>query len=71
MDESNTVWPKDFMNIGSRTFEWTYANKAEFVDFTLTEMKKPTKMFLRWYNYCVSKTKDNDKSPEGFGVGKN
>jgi len=61
MDEDNTTWPKNFMNVGERTFLWTWNNKKEFVEFTLLEMTKPTKMFLRWFNYCTLKTKqEND-----------
>ena len=41
--------------------------QKEFVDFTLTEMKRPTKMFRKWYNYCVFKTKEeNDKPSQGL-----
>ena len=61
--ENTTVWPDGFMDIGGKTFEWVFINRAEFVDFTLTEMKSPTKMFLRWKNYCLLKSKPNDRTP--------
>ena len=62
-----TVWPEGFMNVGGKSFEWTFLHKKEFVDFTLTEMKRPTKTFLAWYKYCVLKTKEeNDKPTQGF-----
>ena len=63
MDEDNTTWPKNFMNIGNRTFLWTWDNKKEFVEFTLLEMTKPTKMFLQWFNYCTFKTKQEHDWP--------
>ena len=66
------VWPVGFMDVAGKTFLWTWLHKKEFVDFTLTEMKRPTKTFLVWYNYCLQKTKeDNDKPTQGFCERKN
>ena len=48
-------WPEGFMNIGGKTFAWTYDNKIEFVDFTVREMKAPTGLFKHWQKYCLKK----------------
>jgi hypothetical protein len=54
---SETQWPKGFMDIGEKTFAWVYENRKEFVDFTLTDMTKPSGIFAVWQNYCLSKNK--------------
>ena len=57
MDDDGLIFPKGFMDISERKFLWIFQNKKEFVDFTLTDMKKPTKLFLKWKNYCLRKSK--------------
>ena len=56
---SEKVWPKDFMDksMQGKTFSWTWKNKKEWVDFTLTDMTKPSGIFEVWQNYCLSKNK--------------
>ena len=58
----NTTWPKNFYDIGERPFWWVYKNKPEFVDFTETEMKDASGLFLAWQNYCARRNKKNDKA---------
>ena len=55
--DGEIVWPVGFMDVAGKTFEWTFLHKKEFVDFTLTEMEKPTKLFKRWQDFCKSKMK--------------
>ena len=63
MLDDDLCWPENFMNIGGKTFQWVFENKEVFVEFTLSDMKSPTKMFKRWKNYCISRNKqENDKS---------
>ena len=52
-----TKWPNDFLDKSMRgkTFGWTWENKKEWVDFTLTDMTKPTGIFEVWQKYCFSK----------------
>ena len=52
MDDN--VWADDFVDKSMRgkTFSWTYEHKTEWVDFTLTEMQKPTGVFKQWKDYC-------------------
>ena len=45
-----------------KTFQWVYTNKKEFVDFTLTQMGRPTGFFLIWQKYCQKKNKDAKNS---------
>ena len=50
-------WPKNFMNIGGKTFEWTFVHKKEFVDFCLREMGSPTGLFKKFQEYCIRMSK--------------
>ena len=52
-------FPSDFFDLtmSNKTFEWVFNNKLEFVDFTLTEMIKPTGFFKQWKDYCVKLNK--------------
>ena len=61
-------FPKDFMNIGEKTFGWVYDNRAEWVKFS-SKWEKATGLFQAWYLYVklrmsIDKTTD-DKSPDG------
>ena len=58
----NLSWPKNFMDIGGLLFSDVYKKKTEFVDFTLTEMKKPTGLLKKWQDYCKWRIKS--ESPE-------
>ena len=61
MDE--LTWPDNFMDIGLKSFRWVYANRPEFVDFSMNDMEEPTGLFLTWQNYCkarISKEKVNE-----------
>ena len=55
----DTVFPMIF-GLAGKTFLWVYKNKAEWVDFTLNEMKEPTQLFKIWKSYCVKKSKENN-----------
>lgn len=48
-------FPKNFCDIGSKSFEWVYNHKHEFVEHTMRDMKHPTGLFLRWHNFCKEK----------------
>lgn len=50
-------FPKDFMCIGDRSFDWVYENRKEFVDFTLTEMKNAKGFFKDFQQFCKAKLK--------------
>ena len=56
---SEKVWPNDFMDksLQGKSFAWTWINKKEWVDFTLTDMKEPSGIFEVWQKYCLSKNK--------------
>ena len=57
-------FPKNFCNIGGKSFEWVFENKEEFVKHTLDDMQKPTGLFREWYNYCkerMKKSRENNK----------
>ena len=38
-------FPKGFMNIGDKSFEWVFENKKEFVNFTINTMRNATGLF--------------------------
>ena len=50
-------FPTGFQDIGDKSFEWVFVNKKDFVDFTITQMEKPTGLFKQWKNYCMIKNK--------------
>ena len=65
-------FPKDFMDIGEKTFDWVYENRAEWVDFS-SKWETATGIFQAWYLYVklrmsIDKNKD-DKSPNGQPTG--
>ena len=43
-------FPENFMNIGLKTFSWVYANRAEWVKFSLA-WETSTGLFKFWYLY--------------------
>jgi len=60
MDEcDNMSFPDNFFNIGNKSFEWVFENKKDYVDFTVREMKNPTKFYKKWKDYCIRKVKIN------------
>ena len=52
----STVFPMIF-GLKGLSFEWVFNNKKEFVDFTISEMKKATGLFIVWQKYCKNKIK--------------
>ena len=58
--DDDICWPEGFMNIGGRSFLWVFLNKKEWVDFTLYNMSKPTKLFKQWQNYVIQKVNRNN-----------
>ena len=62
MIEQTTRWPKGFQDIGGLTFQQTWDQRPEWVDFTLTEMKDPSGMFKEWKSFCVEKKKQDDRN---------
>ena len=45
-------FPKNFCDVGDRSFDWVFCNKKDFVRHTINEMRRPTGLFLDWKNYC-------------------
>ena len=65
-------FPKDFMDIGEKTFDWVYENRTEWVDFS-SKWETATGIFQAWYLYVklrmsIDKNKD-DKPPDGKSTG--
>ena len=58
----NTVFPEIY-GLKNKTFLEVYNTKKEWVDFTLTEMQKPSGLFKTWRDYCLNK----NKVENGFG----
>ena len=56
--DAEICWPEGFMCIGGRSFEWVYANRAEFVKFTVDKMDSPSGLFKQWKNYCLKQNSD-------------
>ena len=56
------TFPAGFMCIGLKTFKWVYANRKEFVDFTINEMDKPSGLFLQWQIYCNKQLNESPKT---------
>ena len=61
-------FPKDFMNIGEKTFVWVYENRTEWVKFS-SKWETATGLFQAWYLYVklrmsIDKNKDAE-SPNG------
>ena len=52
-------FPKNFCNVGGKSFDWVFDNKKGFVEHTVTEMTNPTGLFLEWQNYYKSRIKKN------------
>ena len=61
-------FPKDFMDIGEKTFSWVYENRPEWVKFT-EEWETADGLFKAWYLYVKLRgsiqKKDNDQSADG------
>ena len=60
--ETEKRWPEGFSNIGGMTFQQTFEQRPEWVDFTLTEMKNPSGMFADWKDFCVQKKKQDARN---------
>ena len=58
---SETQFPKNFFDIGEKSFEYVFQHKPDYVQFTIDEMKKCTGLFLEWQNYCKCKIKQTNK----------
>ena len=52
-------FPKDFFDIGEKSFEWVYENKAEFVEHTLKDMRNATGIFQEWQQYCKMRVSES------------
>ena len=59
--ENEKQFPKNFFDIGEKTFEYVFQHKPDYVQFTINEMKKCTGLFLEWQNYCKEKVKLNNE----------
>ena len=60
------TFPAKFFNIGERSFEWVWANKKEFVEFTVNKMSQTTGLFKEWQTYCLNRQRDGtEKEPTG------
>ena len=57
--ENKQIFPKNFFDIGEKTFEYVFQHKPDYVQFTINDMKKCTGLFLEWQNYCKEKVKLN------------
>ena len=61
-------FPKDFMNIGEKRFDWVYENRPEWVEFT-SKWETAEVLFKFWYLYVKLRgsiqKKNNDKSSTG------
>ena len=56
------------MCIGGKSFAWVYENRKEFVEFTVEKMDKPTKLFLKWKKYVLSRINiKQDDTSSGTG----
>ena len=51
------TFPANFMCIGGKHFRWVFANRKEFVDFTLNEMNNPKGLFAKWQKFCKEQIK--------------
>ena len=61
-------FPKDFMDIGEKSFEWVYENRPEWVEFT-SQWEKADGLFKFWYLYVKLRrsisVKSDDQSAKG------
>ena len=55
--DSQIRWPVNFMDVGNRTFTWTYENRKVFVEFTRLKMESPTGTFKKWKDYVLNRDK--------------
>ena len=61
MLDDELFFPKGYCDIGEISFKELFEAKKEWVDFTLTDMKEPKGLFLKWQQYCLRKTKENEQ----------
>ena len=54
--DAEICWPEGFMCIGGRSFAWVFANREEFVKFTVDKMDSPSGLFKQWKDYCLEQT---------------
>ena len=61
-------FPKDFMNIGEKRFDWVYENRPEWVEFT-SKWETADGLFKFWYLYVKLRrsisTNSDDQSTDG------
>ena len=55
--DSEIRWPTGFMDVGDRTFAWTYENRKVFVEFTREKMDSPSGTFKMWKDYVLRREK--------------
>ena len=56
-------WPTGFMDIGDWTFARTYAERPEWVEFTLDGMETPSGLFKTWQEFCQEQSKASNAKP--------
>ena len=61
-------FPKDFMDISEKRFDWVYENRPEWVEFT-SQWEKADGLFKFWYLYVKLRRsisqKNDDQPPAG------
>ena len=56
-------FPKDFMNIGEKRFDWVYENRTEWVRFT-EQWETASGLFKFWYMYVKLRESINKKDDQ-------
>ena len=56
-------FPKDFMNIGEKRFDWVYENRTEWVRFT-EQWETASGLFKFWYMYVKLRESINKKNDQ-------
>ena len=56
-------FPKDFMNIGEKRFDWVYENRTEWVRFT-EKWETASGLFKFWYMYVKLRESINKKNDQ-------
>ena len=59
MKDDELCFPKGFCYVNEVTFKDLFEKNKEWVDFTMTDMKDPKGLFLKWQEYCIRKQKQH------------
>ena len=70
-DYASTTWPEGFCDIGGKTFQWTLENRAEWCEFTIDKMDKPTGLFEKWKRFLLKSKYGQKERISGTKVQKN